>query len=118
MIARLMGLRTLSPAALRECMRTGQVAIFDTNRPRDWANAHVPGASNLDPADDPQSVLPQDRDAFLVFYCSGPLCSRAPIAARRARALGYRNVHVLSAGIQGWRAAGLPIEGADSAAAS
>ena len=37
-----------------------------------------------------------------VFYCSNPMCMKAPNAARRAKALGYTNVHVMSAGIRGW----------------
>jgi rhodanese-related sulfurtransferase len=47
---------------------------------------------------------------LLVFYCSNPLCRKAPTAARRARKMGYTNVHVMSAGINGWLAAKLPTE--------
>jgi len=35
---------------------------------------------------------------------------KALSAARRARSLGYGNVHVMSAGISGWLAAKLPTE--------
>jgi rhodanese-related sulfurtransferase len=72
--------------------------------------ARVPGARNLDPAAYKDSDLPSDKNAFLVFYCSNPLCRKAPNAARRAKNLGYSNVHVMSAGISGWLAAKLPTE--------
>ena len=34
------------------------------------------------------------------------------MAARRAKAMGYANVRVMSAGIQGWQGAQLPVEAA------
>jgi len=48
-----------------------------------------------------------------VFYCSGPLCRKAPLAARRAKGFGYTDVRVMSAGISGWMAARLPTESGD-----
>ena len=57
-------------------------------------------------------ILGDIRDAELVFYCSNPMCRKAPLAAKRARDLGYANVRVLSAGIQGWLNASLPVESA------
>ena len=54
--------------------------------------------------------LPADRTAPLVFYCSNFLCRKAPNAARRAKAMGFTNVRVMSAGISGWISAGLPTE--------
>jgi len=45
-----------------------------------------------------------------VFYCSNPLCRKAPSAARRAKQMGYTDVKVMSAGISGWLDAKLPTE--------
>jgi rhodanese-related sulfurtransferase len=73
-------------------------------------SAHVPGAINLDPVDFDQTDLPADKSTLLVFYCSNPMCRKAPIAARRAKNFGYRNIHVMSAGISGWLDAQLPTE--------
>lgn len=47
---------------------------------------------------------------LLVFYCSNPLCRKAPNAARRAKQMGYHNVQVMSAGISGWLNAKFPTE--------
>jgi len=98
-----MGLKTISPRELRDA--TG-VAIFDVNSPQSWMSAHVPGAAHFDSDAD----LPADKSATLVFYCSNPLCRKAPNAAKRAKTLGYANVRVMSAGISGWISAGLPTE--------
>lgn len=110
MIARLMGLKTVDPATLRRRMQSEPIAIFDVNSPASWREAHIPGARHLDPETFPESALPIERDHALVFYCSNPFCRKAPLAARRARKMGYREVQVLAAGITGWLAAGLPAE--------
>jgi rhodanese-related sulfurtransferase len=107
MFARLMGLKTISPRELRDA--TG-ITIFDVNSRQSWMSAHVPGALPLDPVAYADSDLPADKSASLVFYCSNPLCRKAPNAAKRAKTLGYSDVRVMSAGISGWISAGLPTE--------
>ena len=103
MFARLMGLKTISPRELRDA---SGVVIFDVNSPQSWMSAHVPGAVRFNGEAD----LPADKSAALVFYCSNPLCRKAPNAAKRAKTLGYTDVRVMSAGISGWISAGLPTE--------
>jgi rhodanese-related sulfurtransferase len=110
MIARLMGLDTISPGELHRLLQEGRVSAFDVNSPQSWAQARVPGAVNLDPTAYATGDLPADKGALLVFYCSNPWCRKAPNAARRASSLGYSNVRVMSAGIKGWLDAKLPVE--------
>lgn len=110
MIAWLMGLKVISPSKLHQRMQGEPVTAIDVNSPQSWAQARVPGALNLDPAGYDEKSLPADKDSLLVFYCSNPLCRKAPNAARRAKQMGYRNVHVMSAGISGWLDAKLPTE--------
>ena len=110
MFARLMGLKTISPDALHQRMKNEPCAVIDVNSRGSWTTAHVPGAKNLDPVEYAESELPAEKNALLVFYCSNPLCMKAPNAARRAKSIGYSNVHVMSAGISGWLAAKLPTE--------
>lgn len=110
MFALLMGLKSISPGALHELVRERRVTVIDVNSRQNWARAHVPGALNLDPGSYQDGDLPADRVSDLVFYCSNPLCRKAPNAARRARQMGYGNVRVMSAGISGWLTAKLPIE--------
>lgn len=110
MIARLMGLKTVDLATLSHRMAGGRIAIFDVNSRGSWREARIPGARHLDAETFVESDLPSDRAGALVFYCSNPLCRKAPRAAKRAQRMGYHDVQVLSAGIRGWLAAGLPTE--------
>jgi len=110
MIARLMGLKTISPRELQQELAQGQTSVIDVNSPQSWATARVPGAVNLDPVAYRPSDLPSDKGALIVFYCSNTWCRKAPNAARRAESLGYENVRVMSAGIKGWLDADLPTE--------
>ena len=114
MFARLMGLKTISPEGLYQLVQSpGAVSVIDVNSRQSWATARVPGSRNLDPVDYKEADLPADKAGALVFYCSNPMCRKAPNAARRAKALGYSNVQVMSAGISGWLAAKLPTESGD-----
>ena len=110
MFAQLMGLPVISPRELDRRRRAEPLHVFDVNAEPRWRAARVPGAQHLDPQAFGADALPADREALLVFYCSNPLCRKAPNAARRARGLGWRNVLVMAAGIQGWLDAALPTE--------
>lgn len=111
MLARLMGLTTIAPDALHRMLAESvSRAVYDVNAPASWMRARVPGAINLESAGFTVDQLPADRATPLVFYCSGPLCMKAPSAARRAAKMGYEDVRVMAAGITGWQAAGLPTE--------
>jgi rhodanese-related sulfurtransferase len=110
MFARLMGLKTISPDKLHRLMQEQPVSVVDVNSEQSWSRAHVPGAKHLDPTSYRVDDLPADKSSTLVFYCSNPLCRKAPNAARRAKSMGYTNVHVMSAGINGWLGAQLPTD--------
>lgn len=112
MFAFLMGLKSVAPADLLRLVQSRRVTVIDVNARQSWEKAHVPGALHFDPTGWQASDLPADKAAELVFYCSNPMCRKAPRAARRAKAMGYANVRVLSAGIAGWLDAGMPIESA------
>jgi len=111
MFARLMGLKSISPDGLHRLAQDhAAVSVIDVNSRQSWLKARVPGARNLDPVGYQDSELPPDKNAMLVFYCSNPMCMKAPNAARHAKKAGYGNVHVMSAGISGWLAEKLPVE--------
>ena len=108
MFAMLMGLKSISCQELHQRMQIGPVTIIDVNAALSWIRARVPGALNLTVEFDP-AALPADLATPLVFYCSNPLCRKAPQAARRAVKLGYSDTRVMSAGITGWTSAHLPV---------
>ena len=110
MYAFFMGLKSISPEELqRLASKPGQVTVFDVNSEQSWMKAHVPGAKSLSP-EYKDGDLSADKQGTLVFYCSNPMCRKAPNAARRAKKLGYKDARVMSAGITGWVGAGLPTE--------
>jgi len=109
MFAMLMGLKSISPADLQRRMAEEPLTVVDVNARQSWLQARVPGAVNVLPDFD-ASMLPSDRARPLVFYCSNPLCRKAPQAARKAVKLGYADVRVMSAGITGWLGASLPVD--------
>ena len=109
MMAMLMGLKSVSPQQLQQLLQSRAAVVLDLNSHHSWLAARVPGALHLNP-DYSSSQLPEDRNAALVFYCSNPLCRKAPQAARRAKSFGFDNVRVMSAGISGWLAARLPTQ--------
>jgi rhodanese-related sulfurtransferase len=106
----LLGFKVISPARLHQLIQDKLATAVDVNSRQSWLEARVPGALNLDPVGYDEKSLPADKDSLLVFYCSNPLCRKAPNAARRAKQMGYHNVHVMSAGISGWLNAKLPTE--------
>ncbi|MEO8001372.1 MAG: rhodanese-like domain-containing protein [Arenimonas sp.] len=110
MFALLMGLKNISPTELQQAMEKQSLTVIDVNSPQSWMKAHVPGAINLDPVQFTENQLPADKQSQLVFYCSNPMCRKAPSAARRARKMGFSNTMVMSAGISGWQSVKLPSE--------
>jgi hypothetical protein len=46
--------------------------VFDNNGAGRWRRSHVPGAKNLNAWQFTMDDLPANKDATLVFYCSGP----------------------------------------------
>lgn len=109
MLSRLLGIQSVSCDDVPALAADGKAWVIDVNAPARLSRGRVPGARVLDAAHFSRGDLPADPGTLLVFYCSNPMCPKAPMAARRARALGHANVRVMPAGIQGWLAAGLPV---------
>lgn len=93
--------------------KDAKVAIFDANtddtRKKDGI---IPGAKLLSSSKkyDTAKMLPSDKSTHLVFYCANEKCMASHAAADRAVHAGYKEVAVLSDGIQGWVKAGQSVE--------
>lgn len=84
--------------------------IIDVNGSESYAKGHVPGALDFDAIkDNLAKVLPADKNATIVAYCGGPKCMAYQAAAEAAKELGYKNVKHMSAGISGWKEAGMKV---------
>jgi rhodanese-related sulfurtransferase len=90
-----------------------QVFIFDANNDSTRSkDGIIPGAKLLSNISgyDVSKTLPADKAASLVFYCANQQCTASHTAAKRAAAAGYKNVNVMSDGIEGWKKAGEKVE--------
>jgi rhodanese-related sulfurtransferase len=85
--------------------------IIDVNGDDSFKAGHVPGAINFAAIKDNLAVnLPKKKDALIVAYCGNPKCGAYLKAAKAAEKLGYTNIKHMSAGISGWKTAGLKTE--------
>lgn len=97
-------METISVADAAAAIEAGEARAVDANNAEtrdEWGT--LPGAILLSSYGDfAETELPGSVDEPLVFYCFNRSCSAAPQAAMRAMEMGYTNVSVMEAGIQGW----------------
>jgi len=102
--------KTITTDELRNRLDSGPVALFDVRGDSEYEKGHIPGAKTS-----PLGSLGfrvahiMKPDSFVVVYSGGGDCSLSSQAALRLTNLGLRNVHRYEYGIEGWKAAGLPL---------
>jgi len=103
-------MQSLSIQELRERLESGPAAVFDVRGDVQYEYGHIPGAMTA-----PLGSLVfrvarvMNPDSFVAVYSAGGDCQLGVDAARRLENLGLRNVHCCEEGLEGWRAAGLPV---------
>lgn len=83
----------------------GKYFLFDSRPLPRFQEGSIPTAVNLPyPAFDKlaEKLLPKDKNALIVFYCSGQTCNMSPGSADKAKKLGYTNVKVYKDGMPAW----------------
>jgi rhodanese-related sulfurtransferase len=82
--------------------------LVDVREPGEYATGFIEGALNIPLRTLAQHLeaLPGLEEEIVVTCCSGP---RSAIALTALRALGYQHVRLLAGGVNGWRAASLPL---------
>jgi rhodanese-related sulfurtransferase len=111
-------MQRISGDALLTLLDTGAVTVVEALPAAHYEADHLPGAVNL-PGELTVGLATQlvpDRDRIVVTYCSGPSCTRSKTAAVVFERLGYTDVRVYDGGKADWAQAGLPFEGARTAA--
>lgn len=97
---------------LRRAVRDGAagVVVVDVRSPGEYATAHIRGSYNV-PLDALSGVAPQlaglDGETVALVCRTGMRASQAETILRNA---GVDSARVLAGGIEGWEAAGLPLE--------
>jgi rhodanese-related sulfurtransferase len=88
---------------LKSWVATNQAFVIDVNSADSYKTAHVPGAIHFEShQNDFAKVLPQDKNALIVAYCGGPMCTAWKKAAEQACNMGYTNIRHYKDGISGW----------------
>lgn len=82
----------------------GRYFLFDSRPLARFQEGAIPTAVSLPyPSFDKLADrLPKDKNALIVFYCSGPTCNMSPGSAAKAQKLGYTNIKVFKEGMPAW----------------
>jgi rhodanese-related sulfurtransferase len=82
----------------------GKYTLVDSRPVPRVQEGSIPTAINIPyPAFDKMTdKLPKDKNALLIFYCSGITCSMSPKSAQKAEQLGYTNVKIYHDGMPDW----------------
>lgn len=82
--------------------------LIDVRQPGEYASGHIPQAINIPLRTLPENLdkIPQNRPVIL--YCTTGY--RTGIGVMTLRLLGYTNISAFPPSIQGWKAAGEPLE--------
>ncbi len=101
----------ISVNEVNQLARSKSAVIIDVNGDESFKAGHVPGAINFAAIKDNLAAsLPKKKDALIIAYCGSPKCGMYLRAAKAAQKLGYTNIKHMTAGISGWKAAGMKTE--------
>lgn len=106
-------LASVGRAALLEQARRGDVIVIDVRPQAEYEAAHLPFARSMPVAEIEKRLLELPADCDIVAYCRGPFCLLSDEALKLLSGKGYR-VRKLLDGVAEWRAAGMPLERADT----
>ncbi len=72
----------------------------------------LPKSINI-PLDQLEKEAPErfDKNDDIVVYCASEKCQASPKAAKKLSELGFNNVKDYEEGVEGWKDAGLELEG-------
>lgn len=84
--------------------------IIDIRTPNEYSEGHLQNSVNIDyySADFKTRLSKMDREVPVFVYCKSGMRTRSSLEVFRV--LGFKEVYVLSSGLNDWIAAGLPIE--------
>jgi len=109
--------KRMDAEGVRRFLEGGGVLV-DTLPPEHYAARHIPGAANACVYEvvflETMAALAPDKGAPVVLYGAGPRSGDSRCAADKLLRAGYADVAFFPGGLEAWRAAGLPLEGAAS----
>lgn len=98
--------RELDPARAAELIAAG-ATLIDVRRPVEFEGGHLAGAANLEMNELTARAAEIPKDTPVLFTCRSG--NRSGMAADAFREAGW-DAHNLAGGLEGWVAAGRPLE--------
>jgi rhodanese-related sulfurtransferase len=98
---------SISLKDLKAAMADGKVTLIDCTGTDPFSQRHIPGAIDLEANEGRLAgLLPANKDALIVSYCSNKNCPRYKRGVEAAADLGYTRIKHYAPGIRGWTEAG------------
>jgi hydroxyacylglutathione hydrolase len=91
--------------------RKGPLQLLDVRGPGEWKKGHLPGARHIFVPNLRNRLSELDRNKPTVVYCGSGY--RSSIASSILKAAGFNKLWNVPGSWEAWRAAKLPVEGAD-----
>ncbi|CAN1210352.1 Rhodanese-related sulfurtransferase [Tumidithrix helvetica PCC 7403] len=93
---------------LKNIIKSDNALLIDVRQPSEYASGHIPNAMNI-----PLQTLTANLDKIpqnqpIVLYCTTGY--RSAMGVMTLQMLGHTNVRAFPPSIQGWKAAGEPLE--------
>jgi len=87
------------------------MVLIDARTKEEYQEAHIAGAISIPEKnfDESVSLLPSEKGSLVVFYCNGVKCGKSKKAAKKAAALGYKNILIYGEGFPVWEEKGFKI---------
>ena len=92
----------VTKAELQKMIDDKQAVILDVNSKSSFDKQRIPGAVHFESQKNIADVLPKNKDATIVAYCGGTMCTDWKKAAVAACKLNYKNIKHFKPGIKGW----------------
>ncbi len=93
----------VSVKEMKTIVNKKSATIVDVNSDDSFKKSRIPGAIHYaSNKNNFKKVLPKDKNALVVAYCGGKMCTAWQRAAKAACEMGYTNIRHFSEGITGW----------------
>lgn len=93
----------VSLSEMKNLVGKKSATVIDVNSEKSFKRGHIPGAIHYAThKTDFAKVLPKDKNATIIAYCGGKMCTAWRRAAKAACEMGYKNIRHFSEGIKGW----------------
>jgi rhodanese-related sulfurtransferase len=82
--------------------------LIDARTKDEYQEAHIANALSIPEKnfEESLSLLPADKNSLLVFYCNGVKCGKSKKVAKKADAIGYKNILIYGEGFPVWEEMG------------